>query len=253
LSPFIVLAAIAVTLMAILLGAVELGYRRGLRTPPDDTVLPHVTSWEAGLLGLLALLIGFTFAMAVTRFDGRRQLILDEANAIESTWLRARCLDPPVSDQIQALLARYVDARVRFYDAGTDARRVATTLAEGKELQRQLWVQVAAVGRAHPDSEVVSLFVDAADELVQAEARRRAALENHVPYLVFFVLVAVAATGMAATGYSCGLHRRRLPLGMILMPVLIMVVVVLVFDLDHPRAGFIRAGQGAMLRLQQGL
>jgi len=66
---------------------------------------------------------------------------------------------------------------------------------------------------------------------------------------VFVVLLLVAAAGMLVTGYSCGIHRRRLPLGMVLMPVLIVLVVVMVFNIDYPRVGVIRAGQGAMIRL----
>jgi hypothetical protein len=133
--------------------------------------------------------------MAVTRFDRRRDLILDEAIAIESTAMRAEYLD----------------------------------------------------------SESLVAFMQSADELAQALARRRASLDNHVPLPVFGVLLLVAGAGMAATGYSCGLHRKRLPLGMVLMPVLIVLVVVMVFDIDYPRAGVIRAGQGPLLRLQHEL
>ena len=144
----------------------------------------------------------------------------------------------------------YLDARIRFYRAGASRPKMLASYMETRALQLGLWDQVVAVARAHPDSEMVAGFVGAAEELVKAEERRRAALEDHVPLPVFVLLVLVAATGMAATGYSCGLHRRRLPLGMILMPVMIVLVVVLVFDLDYPRAGLIRAGQGALLRLQ---
>ncbi|HXU81766.1 MAG TPA: hypothetical protein VN914_10245, partial [Polyangia bacterium] len=196
---------------------------------------------------------GFTFAMAVARFDGRRELILEEANAIESVSLRARYLDPPARDQVAALLVPYVDARIEGYQAGIERRRTESAYHKSKVLQERLWEIVVSVARAQPNSEVVASFVEAVDDLVKAENRRRAALDNHVPLPVFAVLLMVAATGMAATGYSCGLHRRRIPLGMILMPVLIVLVVALVFDLDYPRAGVIRAGQGAMLRLRQSL
>jgi hypothetical protein len=246
----LLVSVLVLGLTAILLGAVELGYRQGLRSRPDEGVLSHTNGWEAALLGLMALLIGFTFAMAVTRFDGRRQLIVEEANAIESTSIRSRYLAQPARDRIEAILVQYLDARIHFYDAGIDFRKTYAVWKEGKDLQRQLLAEVTAVARAHPDSEMATSLVEGADELVKAEARRRAAIDNHVPMPVFFVLVMVAATGMAATGYSCGLHRKRLRLGMILMPVLIAVVIVQVFDLDYPRAGVIRAGQGALLRLR---
>jgi hypothetical protein len=249
----LVIALLTLGLTAVLLGAVELGYRRGLRSAPDEGVISHTNAWEAALLGLLALLIGFTFAMAVTRFDSRRQLIVEEANAIESTALRSGYLDPPVRERIHALLVRYLEARIRFYDVGMDMRRTNAAHQEAKLLQRQILAQVTSVARADPDSEMGAVLVEGADDLVKAETRRRAAIDNHVPLAVFVVLIMVAATGMAATGYSCGLYRKRLRLGMILMPVLIAVVVIQVFDLDYPRAGVIQAGQGAMLRLRQAL
>jgi hypothetical protein len=252
-SSYFPIAVVGVAMMGALLAAVEVGYRQGLRTPAEEGLESHATAWEAALLGLLALLIGFTFAMAVTRFDHRRDLILDEANAIESTALRAAYIDPPVRDRVEALLGPYLDARIRSYDEGMEMRRTMADYEEAKALQGRIWDQVTAFLRAHPDSESAVAFMESADELVKAEARRRAALDNHVPLAVFVVLLLVAAAGMAATGYSCGLHRRRLPLGMVLLPVLIVLVVAMVFDIDYPRAGVIRAGQGPMLRLRREL
>lgn len=191
--------------------------------------------------------------MAVTRFDARRQLILEEANAIELALLRAEFLEAPAQREVTGLLDRYVGARVRFYEAGANVGRTEATERETEALLRQLWPLVVSVARTHPGSEMAALFVDAAGDVVEMARRRRAALDNHVPAMVVLVLLLVAAAGVSATGYSCGLLRRRLRLGLIGLPVLIALVVVLVFDLDHPRAGFIQAGQGPMLRLQERL
>jgi hypothetical protein len=249
-SSLLMIGGVTLGLVAILLGAVELGYRQGRRAPPDDGVLSHTSSWEAALLGLMALLIGFTFAMAVSRFDIRRQLIVEEANAIEATALRSRYLDPPARDRIHALLVPYLETRIRFYDVGMDLKMTDTLHQQGKAWLHQLMTEVTSVARADTHSPMGALLMEGADELVKAEARRRAAIDNHVPMAVFFVVVMVSATGMAATGFACGLHRKRLRLGMILIPVLVAVVIGQVFDLDYPRAGFIRAGQGALLRLR---
>jgi hypothetical protein len=252
-ASYFLIALIAMAMVGLLLGAVELGFRHGLHTPADERLESHATAWEAALLGLLALLIGFTFAMAVTRFDHRRELILEEANAIESTSLRAEYVDPPVRDRVRALLRQYLATRIRSYSAGIDMGVTLASYEGGKALQVQLWDQVVMLLRAHPDSQSAVAFMESADELVKSEARRRSALDNHVPLPVFAVLLIVAAAGMAATGYSCGLHRRRLPLGMVLMPVLLVLVVVMVFNIDYPRVGVIRAGQGPMIRLQHAL
>jgi CDP-diglyceride synthetase len=249
----VILATITLVLLALLLGTAELGYRVGRSRRGDEQAASQVATWEGALLGLLALLVGFTFAMAVTRFDGRRELILDEANAIQQVARRSDLMDPAVQRQVTELLRSYVAARIRYYDAGISRTRTEASEREASALRVQLWAQVAAVGRATPGSEMVALFVESADELFVMAARRRAALDNHVPVVVYLMLLVVAATAVAATGYSCGLHQRRHRFGMLLLPVLIAAVVVLVVDLDHPRAGLIRAGQGPMLRLQQTL
>src|SRR5437868_5331217 len=111
-----IMAALAVVLLAVLLGSCELGYRAG-RQSRSESIKSQAATWEGALLGLLALLVGFTFAMAVTRFDGRRELILNEANAIEETMHRVGILDPPQRDEVRVILHRYVDVRVRFYQA----------------------------------------------------------------------------------------------------------------------------------------
>jgi CDP-diglyceride synthetase len=244
-----IMAALAVVLLAVLLGSCELGYRAG-RQSRSESIASQAATWEGALLGLLALLVGFTFAMAVTRFDGRRELILDEANAIEETMLRAGILDPRQRDEVTAVLHRYVDARVQFYRAGIRPAAIEAAQRETVALQEQLWSRVLSAARTR-DSELMALFVGSAGQMVTAAAKRRATLDNHVPWAVMLMLVLVAGTAVAATGYSCGLHGRRHRLAMTLMPALIAMVVLMVFDLDNPRVGLIRSGQAPMLRLQQ--
>jgi hypothetical protein len=246
-------AWIASGLIAALLGATELGYRLGRlhHDEDDETVAAQVSTWEGALLGLLGLLIGFTFAMAVTRFDGRRQLIAEEANAIHRVKLQADLLDQPLRADVQELVARYIDARVRFYEARANSSGVDAALRDTVALQSRLWNAVMTYARAHREQEVTSLLVEGVDRLIEAEGSREASVHNHVPLAVFLVLALVACMGVAATGYTCGLHGRRLRFGMVLMPLLIAMVAMLIFDLDHPRVGLIKAGQGPMLRVQQ--
>ena len=248
-----VIAAVVAGVLLVLLGSAELGYQLGRRTRGIHEEASQVGNWEGALLGLLALLIGFTFAMAVTRFDGRRALILDEANAIQQLARRADYLAPPVQERIAGLLRSYVDARIRAYDAGNDRGRTEAAYRESSALQRQLWAQAAEVARNNFNAEMASLFVESTDAVLDQGARRRAALDNHVPTTVLLVLLVVACIAVGATGYSCGLRRHRHRFGMILLPILIAAVMVLVVDLDYPRAGFVQAGQGPMLRLRQAL
>ena len=141
---------LGVALLATLLGSAEIGYRVGRRGRAGDEALrSQAAIWEGALLGLLALLIGFTFAMAVTRFDGRRELILDEANAIETTLRRAEFLEAPAQREIEGLLGRYVGARIRFYEAGASLPRTEAAHRETAQLLQQLWPHVVSAARSH--------------------------------------------------------------------------------------------------------
>jgi hypothetical protein len=249
-----IIAAIVAGALLVLLGSAELGYRLARRAPGSHKEeASQIGNWEGALLGLLALLIGFTFAMAVSRFDGRRELIMDEANAIQQLARRAEYLAPPVQERMNGLLRSYVDARIRSYDAGMDLASTEAAYREAFALQRQLWAQAVEVARGNFNSEMASLFVESADAVLEQGARRRAALDNHVPLTVMILLLLVACIAMGATGYACGLRRHRHRFGMVVLPILIASVMLLVVDLDHPRSGLVQAGQGPMLRLHQSL
>jgi hypothetical protein len=246
---------VGLLLPAVLLGSSEIGYWAGrhVERDEDDTRMSHGQIWQAAVLALLGLLIGFSFAMAVTRFDGRRQLILDEANAIGTTYLRTRPLDEPGGEQLRALLRRYVQARVAFYDAGADRARIDQATRESESLQQQIWAPVVAFARADARSVTAGLLMQSTNDMIDLEAKRLAALDNHVPATVLAIIVLVAAVAMGAIGYTSGLSRRRFLFGMLGMPLLIAAVVLLVLDIDHPRLGLTRVGQKSMLRVQQSL
>jgi hypothetical protein len=245
----------AIGLSAGLLGSCELGYWLGrrARAGQDQARIAHVTTWQNEVLAMLALLVGFSFAMAVARFDTRKELVVAETNAIGTTYLRTRLLDEPAGEELRALLRRYVKARLAFYDAGRHLDRIAAAEREAASLQQAIWSRVVTAGRADPQSELSSLLIESTNEMIDVDTKRLAALENKVPITVFVLLVLVAAVGVVLIGYACGYDGRRLPFGMIVVPILIAIVVVMVFDIAHPRLGLVRSGQQSLIRLSQSL
>jgi hypothetical protein len=239
-------------LPVLLLGSVELGFRLGrrVRTGDDGARMSHWMIWESAMLAMLALLIGFTFAMAVSRFDERRRLITDEASAIGTTLMRTRFLEPPATAELQALLRRYVDARIAFYAAsgraGSDQAQ-----RDSSALQQRIWSRVVAAARRDP-SNVVALLTESVTRMIELEAERRSAIENRVPVNVLLLLMFVAATAVAAIGYTCGLTAQRLWVGMLGMPLLVAAMLMLVVDLANPWQGLIHTGQAPMVRLVNG-
>src|SRR5205823_623509 len=167
----------------LLLLTTELGFRlaRRCRAGIDDSVRSQVSIIQGAILGLLGLIAGFTFAMSVSRFDLRKAVILDEANAIGTTYLRAEFLPDPARGELKALLRRYVDVRLEFFAAGADIPRARDAEAEIGRLQAELWSRAAAVTRRDPHSIATGLFIQSLNETIDLDAKQFAALENHVP------------------------------------------------------------------------
>lgn len=127
--------------------SVEFGYRLGKyrRSRSEQEKEAPVGTMVGATLGLLAFILAFTFGLAAARFDARRQVLLDEANAIGTTYLRAGIL-PERGEQIRALLRDYVDARLEAVRSGN----VAEGIRRSENIQQQLWSQAESVVRKKP-------------------------------------------------------------------------------------------------------
>ncbi len=240
---------IALVLFALILAANEAGYRfgRGSR-PPDEGRKSQTTAIQAAMLGLLALLLGFTFTMALQRFDQRSEAVIVEANAIGTAALRGELLPGDLARQARALLGQYVDLRLRAGDvdlAHQEQRREAHAAAG--RLQQQLWTIALRASEADPRPTTTGLFIQAVNDLIDAYGRRHAALQKHVPQVVFILLFAVFVIAGAILGYAGGLMGSRPLVATVAMAMLIVLVIFLIIDLDRPRRGLIRVSQDSML------
>ena len=247
-----VLLAIGLLLLAAL--GTEIGYVAGRRAQwmHPEGAKGQVTAVTAGALGVLALLMAFTFAMAVSRYDVRKQLILNEANAIASTYLRARLLPAPHKAEIADLIRRYVDVRLDFYRAADD-RTLATAIAETEELQAQLWSRANLLAEKYSSSNPVALFLQALNDTIDLHARRLVVQDDHVPPTVLAVLFLATIAAMALVGYGCGLFGRRNFVVTTLLSVIVAAVTLVILDLDRPRRGFMRVSKESIQNLQKEL
>jgi hypothetical protein len=233
----------------------ELAFRLGRRhhDPTDDAAKSHASALQAALLGLLALLLGFNFAMAVSRFDARKTLIQDEVSAISSTLLRAQLLPPPQRKEVTELIRAYVAARVDFTRAGNDARLIDVAHTAAAGIERQLWAQATAMAAQNPSAIPTGLLLQSLTDVINVNERRRAALDNHVPETILYLLFGVSIGALAFIAYGYGLTGRRRHATTMIFAFLIAVVFTIILDLDQPRSGFIQVGEESMLRLQERL
>jgi hypothetical protein len=198
---------------------------------------------------LLSLLLGFTLAMALPRFDDRKKLLVDEANSIGTTALRARMLPEPARSKILQILSEYVDARLDFSVAQLNGEELQRSLVRTKQLQDQMWREIVVVAQQNP-TPITSILVQALNESIDLTEKRRATLENRVPNAVWLLLVLVSCLSCLAIGIS---ERRRFWFVMVVSPLTIAIVMALIADLDAPRSGLIQTGQQSLRRLQQDL
>ena len=239
------------TVVVLVLAAIEGGYRLGSyrsRQSGREKEAP-VGAMVGAMLGLLAFMLAFTFGMAASRFDNRKQLVLDEANAIGTTYLRTAIL-PERRDEIRSLLRSYVDVRLEAVRSG----RLAEQILRSEDIQGQLWSAATAVGLQHPDSIVVGLFVESLNEVIDLHAKRVAAgLRNRIPGAIWVALLTIATLSLAAMGYHAGLVGTIRSLAIIVVAVTFSSVIALIADLDRPQEGTLTVSQQALIDVQQSM
>jgi hypothetical protein len=239
------LLPIFIVSVGLILAAAEIG--RWLGTRAGDGGGEQVRTLEGAALGLLALMIAFTFAMALSRYEARRDAVLSEANAIGTTALRARLLPEPHNAETLRLLRDYVQVRL---DAAQRAFRAAdfdAAIARSGQIQEALWQQAMAVAAKNQELVPTGLFIDALNKMIDEHEKRLTAFRNHVPNIVLLSLYGVAVVVGAFSGYAGGVGMRSERLPVYTMIVLICAVILLILDLDRPSAGFIRTSQQPMI------
>ena len=238
--------------IAVVAISVEAGFRLGAarRRRSEEMKDAAVGPMVGATLGLLAFMLTFTFGMAAGRFDTRRQLIRDEASAVQTTILRAGFLAEPRRTEIRALLREYVEVRL----AGARQPDPWPAIARSEEINRQLWGRAVAEGEKNPNSVVVGLFITTLNELIDLHARRvQAGLRSRIPPVIVQVLYFVTILAMGSVGYLAGLAGKRIHLVTGALVLAFSTVMILIIDLDRPLEGRLEVDQQVLVDLQKKL
>jgi hypothetical protein len=211
----------------------------------------RTTILESAILGVLGLLMGFTMSMAVARYDLRRRLVIDEANAIGTTFLRSKLMPASESAEFAGLLRQYVDVRVA-YAARTKLNELFEARVQDGRLQRQLWLQAAAFA-VRERSVNASLLLQSLNQSIDLEATRWASFWGRVPPSVICINMLIAMLAAALLGYGFGLIGKRHILSIVLLAFSITGVLSVIVDLDRPWQGLIIVSQQPMIDLQKQL
>jgi hypothetical protein len=246
---------ILLAVLAGLMAASEAGFRLGCRSQAaiSDKTKSQIGTVEAAILGILGLLLAFTMSMAVSRFEVRKQAVLDEANAIGTAYLRTRLLPAPEGPEIADLLRRYLDVRVDYVHAAFVPGQLTLKRAEAARLQSQIWSRTVAYAQKDPNPAKVGLLLQSLNQVIDAEASSWTGFHNHVPETVIYVNPLVALLAVLLVGYVFGLEGRRQVFSFCLLALAIGLVLTVIIDLDRSYRGLIQVGQQPLIELQQQL
>lgn len=244
--------ALFVATAALLWLAVEGGYRLGRwrRSRISDEKEQSVGAMVASILGLVALVLGFTFSLAASRFDARRMAVLEEANAIGTAELRSRLLPEPERSEIGRLMREYVAVRIR----GTEEGKTEEAIARSETLHAQLWAQAATAAQKDTGSIMTGVFIQSLNDVIDLHSKRvLVGIRSRIPLVIWTGVYGLATLGMTAVGYQAALALTRRSPAMLGLIVAFAIVLLLIADLDRGQEGLLRVSQQALLELQHSL
>ena len=231
--------------------SMEAGYRFGLfmQTRRPDNAESGVGSMVGASLAFLGFMLAFIVGIAVNIHNERRALVVEEANAIGTTYLRAEYLDEPFSTESRRLLREYVDMRL----AALDRNKLAASIVRSEEIHQELWSQVIILAKNSP-TPTTALYISSLNEVIDLHSKRvNAQLEVRVPPAILLGLHLVAVLSMVLIGIQNSYSGNRNIFALFVMVLILSLMFMLITDLERSSQGFMQVSQQPLIVLQQQL
>ena len=227
-------------IFGIVLGMTLLGVVAGRRLKAHAATLREPFGvLQAALLGIVGLILAFGLTMAVGRYDSRRTAVVDDANAIGTTYLRAQTLREPMRTRSLEDLVRYTDTSIRLSASVPGSASSLDAIADGESLHRSLWQLAGEALAGSPEDSAPRLYVETLNEMIDMQTVRVSALNNRVPAAVLVIEVAGAAIALSLLAMYLAIISRGV-VSVVLAAVLVSVLLLITFDLDRPTRGLVR-------------
>ena len=195
---------------------------------------------KGAVFGLLGLLMAFTFSGAAARFDGRRQLVAQEANAIGTAYLRLDLLPAPAQPPLRASFRQYLDARLAAFQASTSSPAGRVQLERATQLQGHIWTQAVAACATGVPPPTVTLVLPALNEMIDITTTRAMAMNQHPPTVVYLMLGVLTLASALLGGYGMAEGPRRSWAHMVGFAALFALTIFVILDIEYPRLGLIK-------------
>jgi hypothetical protein len=236
------IALLALGLFLSMLILVEVGRRIGVRQIAKDPeeASTGVAAVEAAVFALLGLLIAFTFSGAASRLDTRRQLIVEEANAIGTAYLRLDLLKGQARDRLRGDFRRYLETRLEVYQKLPDVEAAKRELAKAVSIQGEIWKRAVTACGEEGSQPATMLLLPALNQMIDITSTRLMATRIHPPYVVFAMLTALALVSAVVAGYGMSRRKTRSWLHTLGYAAITAVTIYVILDLEYPLHGLIR-------------
>src|SRR5580704_5668726 len=239
-----------ITSFAVLWISARLGVFFRRRSNLDEDVRHDLDVIVAATLTLLGLIIGFSFSMAISRYDQRKNYEEAEANAIGTEYLRADLLPAADAAKVRELLMRYLDLRLLFYSV-RDERKLPEVVTETARLQGELWSAARIPATAQP-TPVMALALAGMNDVLNSQGYTQAEWLNRIPIMAWILMMAIAIFSNFLLGYDSLLAKLKAK-QLLVLPLVLSTAFVLIADIDSPRRGLVRVQAINLMILQQSL
>jgi hypothetical protein len=241
----------AVYLVTVILAlvAAEIGFRIGLRRlrqDPDSGDLRATGTVVAGILGLMAFLMAFSIGIVINQQGNRKALVVEEANAIGTAYLRADFLDEADRGETQDLLREYVKIRI---DAANDPTLFASVVTRSEEIQGELWSIVVDTVKQGNESDITGLFIESINDVIDVHTLRLAAIDLRLPEVLGMVLYVSTLLSFLLVGIANSIDKKRDFAAILLFALAFVAVLTIIVDLDRPQQGLMTVSQTALTDL----
>jgi hypothetical protein len=230
-----------------------IGRRQAERDP--EGAKAGVSAIEAAIFGLLGLIVAFTFSGAAARLDGRRHLIVQEANAIGTAYLRLDLLPAAAQPELRAKFRRYLDTRLAAYRKLPDIQGARNELDKSARLQKEIWSEAQAAARSGNWQPATMILLPALNEMIDITTTRTTATQIHPPPVVYVLMFGLAICSSLLAGYSLSGSKKHKWLHQVVFALAISITCYVIIDLEYPRLGLIRvdAADQVLVEVRQGM
>lgn len=241
---------ITLAMVLLLMAAGEIGFRLGSRRQESqESFRSLMTGTGAAMLGLMGLLLGFSLAMAVSRWDARHGMIVNESNAIGTLWLRAGLLEEPLRGDLRDALREYTDTRIALGGSRGDLDALRTARSKGESLHTSIWSVVERANQPGRSNAVLSSLITAANEVIDIHELRLSSIMNFLPAPLFLLLFTLAAVAISFLAWSFGAANQGGRIAILMLGLLIGAVLLLIMDVNRPQRGRFKIGIESLERV----